>query len=68
MCPSNRLDMNINNVPFVGVNFIKYCHTNIKYGKIWCYLSDLVEIMGSVCPEGNQSKSNIPIILIFSTF
>ena len=44
------------------------CHTNIKYGKIWCYLSDLVQIMGSVCPEGNQSKSKIPIILIFSTF
>ena len=43
------------------------CHTNITYGKIWCYLSDLVEIMG-VCPEGNQLKSNIPIILIFSTF
>ena len=45
---------------FVDVNFIKYSRelTTCVCG---VYVFDLLKILGGVCPEGKQSKSNIKL-------
>ena len=35
------------------------CQANISMTKYGVYVYDLLKILGGVCPEGKQSKSNI---------